>query len=109
MQWVKGFAIATCLATSISSVQATLASAETAAQPKATTSDTATTSKSDSAKSETATDASKKPSKEQIKAMLAKCSDEADAKGLFVNKGKGAARKAFRRECMRKKGVEPKE
>ena len=43
-----------------------------------------------------------------IEAMLTKCSDEADAKGLFVKSGKGAARKAFRRECMAKMGVVPK-
>ncbi len=49
-----------------------------------------------------------KPTKAQIEAMLTKCSDEADAKGLFVKAGKGAARKAFRRECMSKLGVEPK-
>ena len=56
-----------------------------------------------------ASDASKaKPTKAQIEAMLTKCSDEADAKGLFVKSGKGAARKAFRRECMAKLGVEPK-
>lgn len=49
-----------------------------------------------------------KPNKAQLEAMLTKCSDEADAKGLFVKSGKGEARKAFRRECMAKMGVEPK-
>ena len=44
----------------------------------------------------------------QIKAFLAKCSDEADAKGLDVKKGKGAERKAYRRECMHRLGVDPK-
>ena len=56
-----------------------------------------------------APDATKaKPTKAQIEAMLTKCSDEADAKGLFVKFGKGAERKAYRRECMTKLGVQPK-
>ena len=50
----------------------------------------------------------KKFTKAQIEAFLSKCSDEADAKGLDVKKGKGAARKEFRRECMRKFGVNAK-
>ena len=48
-----------------------------------------------------------KPNKAALEAMLSKCSEEADAKRLFVRSGKGAERKAFRRECMRKMGVEP--
>ena len=52
--------------------------------------------------------ADKKFTKTQIEAFLSKCSDEADAKGLDIKKGKGAARKAFRRECMHKFGVDPK-
>ena len=44
----------------------------------------------------------------EIEAFLTKCSQEADEKGLDVKKGKGAERKAYRRECMRKFGVEPK-
>ena len=52
--------------------------------------------------------ADKKFTKAQIEAFLSKCSDEADAKGLDIKKGKGAARKAFRRECMHKFGVDPK-
>ena len=55
-----------------------------------------------------ATPADKKFTKAQIEAFLSKCSDEADAKGLDIKKGKGAARKAFRRECMHKFGVDPK-
>lgn len=50
----------------------------------------------------------KKHSKAEIEAMLAKCSDEADAKGLMVTRGKGAERKAFRRVCMRRMGVAPR-
>ena len=50
----------------------------------------------------------KKFTKAQIEAFLTKCSDEADAKGLDIKKGKGAARKVFRRECMHKFGVDPK-
>ena len=49
-----------------------------------------------------------RPSKEKIEAMLAKCSEEADAKHLYVTNGKGAARKAFRRECMHRMGVDPR-
>ena len=55
-----------------------------------------------------ATDAKPKFSGAQIKAFLAKCSDEADAKGLDVKKGKGAERKAYRRDCMHRLGVDPK-
>ena len=50
----------------------------------------------------------KKFTKAQIEAFLSKCSDEADAKGLNVKKGKGAERKVFRRECMHKFGVDPR-
>lgn len=54
------------------------------------------------------TDAAKKPSKAEIGEMLKKCSDEADAKGLTIQKGKGEARKAYRRSCMLKNGIAPK-
>jgi hypothetical protein len=40
--------------------------------------------------------------KKPTPAMLAKCSDEANAKGLYVHSGKGEARKAFRAQCVRK-------
>ncbi|VVB42499.1 putative Phosphate starvation-inducible protein PsiF [Beijerinckiaceae bacterium RH AL1] len=40
--------------------------------------------------------------------MLKKCSEEADAKGLTVQKGKGTERTAYRRQCMLKNGVSPK-
>ena len=53
------------------------------------------------------TDVAKKPSKAEIGEMLKKCSDEADAKGLTIQKGKGEARKAYRRSCMLKNGVAP--
>jgi len=58
-----------------------------------------------------ATDAgvSKKPTKAELGAMLKKCSEEADSKGLTVQKGKGEARKAYRRACMMKNGVAPRE
>ena len=47
----------------------------------------------------------KKHSRAEVEAFLAKCSQEADEKGLDVKKGKGAERKAYRRECMKKFGV----
>ena len=50
----------------------------------------------------------KKFSKAEIEAFLTKCSDEADEKGLTKAKNKLAERKAFRRECMSRFGVEPK-
>ena len=58
-----------------------------------------------------ATDAgvAKKPTRAELQAMLKKCSEEADAKGLTVQKGKGEARKAYRRACMSKNGVAPRE
>ena len=81
------------------------------ADPAATTSKPADAKPTADAKpaeaSETKT-ADKKFTKAQIEAFLSKCSDEADAKGLDIKNGKGAARKAFRRECMHKFGVDPK-
>ena len=53
-------------------------------------------------------DAAKKPTKAELGAMLKKCSDEADTKGLTVQKGKGDARKTYRRQCMLKNGVSPR-
>ncbi len=47
-------------------------------------------------------------SKAEIEAFLTKCSVEADEKGLTKAKNKLAERKAFRRTCMSKFGVEPK-
>ena len=52
--------------------------------------------------------ATKTPTKAELGAMLKKCSDEADTKGLTVQKGKGEARKTYRRQCMLKNGVAPK-
>ena len=49
----------------------------------------------------------KKPSKAELGEMLKKCSEEADAKGLTVQKGKAEARKSYRRSCMLKNGVAP--
>ena len=46
--------------------------------------------------------------KAELGAMLKKCSAEADAKGLTVQKGKGDARTSFRRQCMLKNGVSPR-
>ncbi len=65
---------------------------------------------SSDAKPATDTKADTKPkfTKAQIEAFLSKCSDEADAKGLSVKKGKAAERKEFRRACMHKFGVDPK-
>ena len=48
------------------------------------------------------------PTKAELGAMLKKCSGEADAKGLTVQKGKGDARTAYRRQCMMKNGVAPR-
>lgn len=48
------------------------------------------------------------PTKAELGAMLKKCSEEADAKGLTVQKGKGTERTAYRRQCMLKNGVSPK-
>ncbi len=45
--------------------------------------------------------------KDQLGAMLTKCSKEADARGLSVAMGFSDARRAFRRECMSRMGVEP--
>ncbi len=87
MNPIRGLSLVACLAAPLA--MATIASAEDI-KPAAT----------DATKS--------KPTKAQIEAMLTKCSDEADAKGLFVKSGKGAERKAYRRECMTKLGVQPK-
>lgn len=48
------------------------------------------------------------PTKAELGAMLKKCSEEADAKGLTLQKGKGTERTAYRRQCMLKNGVSPK-
>ena len=40
--------------------------------------------------------------------MLKKCSEEADTKGLTVQKGKSTERTAYRKQCMLKNGVAPK-
>lgn len=79
MSVVKGFALLTCLAMPASAMIATCNTSLAAA-----------------------------PNKAALKAMLEKCSREADAKGLDVKAGKVAARKEFRQGCMRKMGVEPK-
>ena len=50
----------------------------------------------------TETTATKKPTKEQLSAYETKCSNEADAKGLFSNKGKREERKTFRTACIKK-------
>lgn len=52
--------------------------------------------------------AKKTPTKAELGAMLKTCSDEADDKGLTVQKGKSEARKTYRRQCMLKNGVAPK-
>ncbi len=78
---------------------ASVAYAEPAADPKPT---------NDVKPAGEAKPAEKKHSKAEIEAFLTKCSQEADEKGLDVKKGKGAERKAFRRECMHKFGVDPK-
>ena len=54
---------------------------------------------------ETVTDtktATKKPTKEQLSAYEAKCSSEANAKGLLMKNGKGEERKTFRAACIKK-------
>ena len=48
------------------------------------------------------------PTKAELGAMLKKCSGEADAKGLTVQKGKGDARTTYRQQCMLKNGVAPR-
>ncbi len=48
------------------------------------------------------------PTKAELGAMLKKCSGEADAKGLTVQKGKGTERTAYRKQCMLKNGVAPR-
>ena len=53
-------------------------------------------------------DTKKKPSKTELGEMLKKCSEEADAKGLTIQKGKGEARNTYRRACMLKNGVAPR-
>lgn len=78
MSLVKGFALLTCLAMPAAAIIATGTSSLAA------------------------------PNKEALKAMLEKCSREADAKGLDIKAGKAAARKEFRRGCMRKMGVDSK-
>ena len=60
------------------------------------------------ATSATAIEAKKKPSKAELGEMLKKCSEEADAKGLTIQKGKGEARNSYRRACMLKNGVAPR-
>ena len=45
---------------------------------------------------------------DQIRDFLATCSEQADARGLDVAQGYGEDRRAFRRECMHKFGVDPK-
>ena len=75
------------------------------ADPAATPTKPAAT---DAADTKTDGKTEKKFTKAQLEAFLSKCSEEADAKGLDIKKGKGAARKEFRRECMHKFGVDPK-
>ena len=53
-------------------------------------------------------DVKKRPSKTELGEMLKKCSEEADAKGLTIQKGKGEARNTYRRACMLKNGVAPR-
>ena len=48
------------------------------------------------------------PTKAELGAMLKKCSTEADAKGLTVQKGKSTERTAYRKQCMLKNGVAPR-
>ena len=48
------------------------------------------------------------PTKAELGAMLKKCSEEADTKGLTVQKGKSTERTAYRKQCMLKNGVAPK-
>ena len=69
---------------------------------------TATPAKTAMAEPAQAAEAAKKPSKAELGEMLKKCSEEADAKGLTVQKGKGEARNTYRRACMLKNGVAPR-
>jgi hypothetical protein len=91
MNWVKGFAVVTCLAAPLPMIVATQAAAETAATPATSTDTKAAPS-----------DVAKKPamSKDEMRKAADKCSDEADAKKLT-----GDSRKAFRRACIRKAGA----
>ena len=50
----------------------------------------------------------KTPTTAELGVMLKTCSDEADAKGLTVQKGKGEARRTYRKQCMLKNGVAPR-
>ena len=75
MNWIKGFALVTCLVAPLSVIAASNASAETT----------------------TAT----KPTKAQIGAYQTKCSKDADAKGL-TGKKKAEERKTFRADCIKK-------
>ena len=103
MNWIKGFALVGILATPLSVVIATQALADPASDTKTSTI-VKDTSKTDTAAPDTTE--KKHLTKAQIEAVLTKCSDQADAKGLFVKAGKGAARKAFRNDCKHKMGVE---
>ena len=79
MNWIKGFALVTCLAVPMSAVAASSASAETTdSKPMAS-----------------------KPTKAQISAYQEKCSKDADTKGL-KGKAKSEERKSFRTECIKK-------
>lgn len=84
MNWIKGFALVTCLATPLSVIVATSASADPATDSKP-----AATSTDATAKKPAMTD-------EQKKAKAADCSKQADAKKLH-----GEARKKFRSACKR--------
>lgn len=78
MNWVKGFALVTCLTMPLSAIVATSASADPAAPAPAA---------STPAKAPAMSDADKK-------AKSVDCSKQADAKGLH-----GEARKKFRSAC----------
>ena len=84
MNWVKGFALVTCLGASVPVIMATTAIADPApaASPSAP---------SDAAKAAPMSDADKR-------AKAADCSKQADAKSLH-----GEARKKFRAACKRGK------
>jgi hypothetical protein len=92
MNWVKGFALMIVFSAPSAGIFTTKALADSATDRKPAIG---------------ATEGSKKLV--PTKAMLTKCSNEADAKGLFVRTGQSEARKAFRRECVRKlMGIDPK-
>lgn len=94
MNWVKGFALVTCLATPLAVIVAEKASADPAADSKPTMSKDTTTK--DTATKDTMT---KKPAMSDAdkRAKAADCSTQANAKNLH-----GEARKKFRSECKRK-------